>query len=73
MKQTVGKNQKKISRVSLREGEMGNSPAYDSPISKLTSGMAEPSTANPSKVQMSTKTGQSASPGWLTRGIGIQK
>lgn len=41
-----GKNQKKSSRVSLGELEIGNSPAYDSPMSKGTSGMPEPFTMN---------------------------
>jgi hypothetical protein len=36
--------QKKSLRVSLGSSEMGNSPAYDSPISKGTSGMPEPFT-----------------------------
>ena len=41
-----GKNQKYSSRVSFGSDEIGRRPAYDSPISKSTSGIAVPSTAN---------------------------
>lgn len=41
-----GKYQKKSSRVSLGDDEMGRRPAYDSPTSKGTSGMPVPLTAN---------------------------
>jgi hypothetical protein len=41
-----GKNQKYNSRVSFVFFEIGNKPAYDSPISKFTSGIADPLTEN---------------------------
>ena len=41
-----GKNQKYSSWVSFRAWEIGSKPAYDSPMSKSTSGMPVPLTAN---------------------------
>lgn len=54
-----GKNQKYNSRVSFEAEEMGRRPAYDSPMSKLTSGIAVPLTANSfGKIQFSLFTRQ---------------
>ena len=44
-----GKNQKYNSLVSFALFEIGSKPAYDSPISKLTSGIAVPLTENSEK------------------------
>ena len=41
-----GKNQKNNSRVSSGDAEIGSRPAYDSPMSKSTSGIPVPLTTN---------------------------
>jgi hypothetical protein len=41
-----GKNQKKSLRVSAGSSEIGSKPAYDSPMSKSTSGIPVPLTEN---------------------------